>query len=33
MKIANEFNDVRKGIAMYKNEILNNVTSNLSKKK
>ena len=33
MKIANEFNDVRKGIAKYKNEILNNVTSNLSKKK
>ena len=33
MKIANEFNDVRKGIARYKNEILNNVTSNLSKMK
>ena len=33
MKIANEFNDVRKGIAKYKNEILNNVISNLSKKK
>ena len=33
MKIANEFNDIRKGIAKYKNEILNNVTSNLSKKK
>jgi Dullard-like phosphatase family protein len=32
MKIANEFNDIRKGIAKYKNEILNNVTSNLSKK-
>ena len=33
MKIANEFNDVRKGIAKYKNEILNKVSSNLSKKK
>ena len=33
MKIANEFSDIRKGIAKYKNEILNNVTSNLSKKK
>jgi Dullard-like phosphatase family protein len=32
MKIANEFNDVRKGIAKYKNEILNKVSSNLSKK-
>ena len=33
MKIANEFNDIRKGIAKYKNEILNKVTSNLSKMK
>ena len=33
MRIANEFNDVRKGIANYKNEILNRVSSNLSKKK
>ena len=33
IKISNEFDDVRKGIAQYKNEILNNVTSNLSKKK
>ena len=33
IKISNEFDDVRKGIAHYKNEILNNVTSNLSKKK
>ena len=33
MKIANEFNDVRKGIAKYKNEILNKVSSNLSKRK
>ena len=33
IKIANEFNDVRKGIAKYKNEILNKVSSNLSKKK
>ena len=33
MKIVNEFDDVRKGIAYYKNEILNNVSSNLSKKK
>jgi len=33
MKIANEFNDVRKGISKYKNEILNKVSSNLSKKK
>jgi Dullard-like phosphatase family protein len=32
MKIANEFNDVRKGIAKYKIEILNKVSSNLSKK-
>ena len=33
IKISNEFEDVREGIAKYKNEILNNVTSNLSKKK
>ena len=33
IKISNEFDDIRKGIAKYKNEILNNVTSNLSKKK
>ena len=33
MKIAYEFNDVRKGIAKYKNEILNNVSTNLSKRK
>ena len=33
IKISNEFDDVRKVIAHYKNEILNNVTSNLSKKK
>ena len=33
MRIANEFNDVRKGISNYKNEILNRVSSNLSKKK
>ena len=33
MKIANEFNDVRKGISKYKNEILNKVSSNLSKRK
>ena len=33
MRIANEFNDVRKGIAKYKNEILNRVSTNLSKKK
>ena len=33
IKISKEFDDVRKGIAHYKNEILNNVTSNLSKKK
>ena len=33
IKIANEFNDIRKGIAKYKNEILNKVTSNLSKMK
>ena len=33
MKIANEFNDVRKGIAKYKNEILNKVSTNLSKRK
>ena len=32
IKIANEFNDVRKGIAKYKNEILNKVSTNLSKK-
>ena len=32
MKIANEFNDIRKGIAKYKIEILNKVSSNLSKK-
>ena len=32
IKIANEFNDVRKGISKYKNEILNNVSTNLSKK-
>jgi len=32
MKIANEFNDVRKGILKYKNEILNKVSTNLSKK-
>ena len=33
IRIANEFNDIRKGIAKYKNEILNKVTSNLSKMK
>ena len=33
IKISNEFDDVREGIAKYKNEILNNVTSNLSKRK
>jgi len=33
IKISKEFDDVRKGIAHYKNEILNNITSNLSKKK
>ena len=33
IKIANEFNDVRKGIAKYKNEILNKVSTNLSKTK
>jgi Dullard-like phosphatase family protein len=33
IKISNEFDDIRKGIAKYKNQILNNVTSNLSKKK
>ena len=33
IKIANEFDDVRKGIAYYKDEIFNNVSSNLSKKK
>ena len=33
IKIANEFNDVRKGILKYKNEILNKVSSNLSKMK
>ena len=32
IKIANEFSDVRKGIAKYKNEILNKVSTNLSKK-
>ena len=32
IKIANEFTDVRKGILKYKNEILNKVSSNLSKK-
>ena len=32
MNIAKEFNDVRKGIAKYKIEILNKVSSNLSKK-
>ena len=32
IKIANEFNDVRVGIARYKNEILDKVTTNLSKK-
>ena len=32
MKIANEFNDVRKGISKYKDEILNKVSTNLSKK-
>ena len=32
MKIANEFNDVRKGILKYKNVILNKVSTNLSKK-
>ena len=32
IKIADEFNDVRKGILKYKNEILNKVSSNLSKK-
>ena len=33
MKIANEFNDVRIGIAKYKNEILDKVSTNLSKRK
>ena len=33
IKIADEFNDVRDGIAKYKNEILNKVSSNLFKKK
>ena len=33
MKIAYEFNDVRKGITKYKNEILNKVSTNLSKRK
>ena len=33
IKIVNEFDDVRKGIAFYKNEIFNKVSSNLSKKK
>ena len=32
IKIAEEFTDVRKGILKYKNEILNKVSSNLSKK-
>ncbi len=32
IKIADEFNDVRIGIARYKNEILDKVTTNLSKK-
>ena len=32
IRIANEFNDIRKGIAKYKNEILNKVSTNLSKK-
>ena len=32
MKIANEFNDVRIGISKYKNEILDKVSTNLSKK-
>jgi Dullard-like phosphatase family protein len=32
IKIADEFTDVRKGILKYKNEILNKVSSNLSKK-
>ena len=32
MKIANEFNDVRIGIAKYKNEILDKVSTNLSKR-
>ena len=32
IKIADEFNDVRDGIAKYKNEILNKVSSNLFKK-
>ena len=33
MRIAYEFNDVRKGILQYKNEILNKVSTNLAKKK
>ena len=33
MKIAYEFNDVRKGIIKYKNEILKNVSTNLSRSK
>ena len=32
MRIEREFDDVRKGIAKYKNEILNKVSTNLSKK-
>ena len=32
IKIANEYNDVRIGIAKYKNEILDKVSTNLSKK-
>ena len=32
MRIEHEFDDVRKGIAKYKNEILNKVSTNLSKK-
>ena len=31
VKIANEFNDVRIGIAKYKDEILDKVSTNLSK--
>ena len=33
IKISDEFDDVRKGIAFYKNEILNKVSSNMGKKK
>ena len=32
LKIANEFNDVRKGLIKYKDEILNNVSSNCARR-